>query len=133
MQGDTVRNIPNTKYITQENGGYSIRKRINGKRTYLGFGRTLIIALMRLDWCKANNWKPYKPYHDYIQKRENGKFMIRKWINNELQYLGQFNTLEEAKEEVELFKKCNWDIEAVCNLDERNKGKIIFNGREMYE
>ena len=88
---------------------------------------------MRLDWCKANNWKPYKPHFSYIQKREKGGYRIRKWINNELQFLGELKTLEKAKKEVELFKKCDWDIEAVCNLDERIDGKTIFNGSEMYE
>lgn len=128
-----MRDIPNTKNIIKQKDGFYIRKCINGKHTYFGMGSTLIIALMRLDWVKANNWKHYKPQYKYIQKRENGGYRIRKWLNNELQFLGEFETLEEAEKEVELLKKCNWDIEAVCNLDERVDNKTIFLGREMYE
>jgi hypothetical protein len=128
-----MRDIPNTKNIIKQKDGFYIRKYLNGKHTYLGMGSTLIIALMRLDWVKANNWKPYKPHYNYIQKRENGGYRIRKWLNNELQFLGEFETLEEAEKEVELLKKCNWDIEAVCNIDERKDNQTIFLGREIYE
>ena len=126
-----MRDIPNTTYINKQEDGYYIRKWINGKNTYLGYGSTLIIALMRLDWVKANGWKPFKPGYKYIQKRADGGYRIRKWLNNKLYFLGEFRTLEEAEKEVELFKECDWDMEAVCNLDERESNKTIFLGREM--
>ena len=64
MQGDTVRYIPNTKCIRKHSvTGYEIFKQLNGKWTYLGRGKTLIIALMKRDWCEANNWKPYAQSH----------------------------------------------------------------------
>ena len=128
-----VKDIPNTKNIIKQDDGYYIRKYLNGKHTYLGYGSTLIIALMRLDWCKSNDWKPFRPEKTYIQKRDDcGLYTIRKWIDNEFQYLGSFKTLEDAQKEVELMKKCDWDFESLCNLDERTNGKTIFLGREMY-
>ena len=112
-----VRDVPNTKNITKQDDGYYIRKYINGKHTYLGYGSTLIIALMRLDWCRANDWKPYRPNKTYILKHENG-YAIRKWNGEKTEHLGFFKTLKEAEKEVELFKKYGWDLEAVCNNSE---------------
>lgn len=61
-----MRGVPGTKYIKKHwKNGYEIFKRLNGKETYLGRGQTLIIALMKRDWCKANNWKPYPNQHNF--------------------------------------------------------------------
>ena len=128
-----MRNVPNTQHIRKHKIGYEIFKELNGKYTYLGRGKTLIIALMKRDWCEANNWKPYPSCFKYIKKNHNGNYIIIKNNNNKLDSYGTFKTLKDAQKEVELLKRCNWDIEAVCNLDERINGKTIFKGYEMYE
>ena len=98
MQGDTVRYIPNTKCIRKHSvTGYEIFKQLNGKWTYLGRGKTLIIALMKRDWCEANNWKPYPPNFKYIRKTRAGSYIIEKSSNNKVESYGTFKTLKEAQ------------------------------------
>ena len=125
-----MKGIPNTRNVTKQSDGYYLRKYINGKHTYLGFGTTLIIALMKLDWCKANGWKKYPQSYRYILKTPWG-YVIRKWNGKELQNLGMLDTYEEAEQEVELLKKCNWDLEALINLDEREDNETIFLNKSM--
>ena len=125
-----MKGIPNTRNVTKQSDGYYLRKYINGKHTYLGFGTTLIIALMKLDWCKANGWKKYPQSYRYILKTQWG-YVIRKWNGKELQNLGMFDTYEDAEREVELLKKCNWDLEVLINLDERENNETIFLNKSM--
>ena len=133
LQGDTVKGIPNTRNVIKQPDGYYLRKYINGKHTYLGFGTTLIIALMKLDWCKANGWKKYPQKYKYILKTRCG-YVIRKWNGEEMENLGLFKTYEEAKHERDLLIQYNWDLELLCEtLDERTNNKTIFLNEEMYD
>lgn len=108
-----MRGIPNTRNIIKQDDGYYIRKYINGKHIYLGYGKTLIIALMRLDWCRANNWKPYRPDKSYIQKTEWG-YTLRKWNGERTEHFGLFKTLDEAIKERNLLMRCDWDYDVLC-------------------
>ena len=118
--------IHGTKYIRKGINGtkkdFKIVKEINGKSRYLGRGETLIIALMKRDWCEANDWKPY-PFPKYcIRKTPQGTYNLTKkkridGVSRAI-YSANFNTYKEAKEEAELFEKYNWDLEAVCNNSE---------------
>lgn len=114
-----MRGVPGTKYIKKHSiDGYEIFKQLNGKWTYLGRGKTLIMALMKRDWCKANNWTPYPSNFKYIRKTRAGSYEIIKRINGKTESYGTFKTLKEAQEEVELLKKYEWDLGALCDLNE---------------
>lgn len=114
-----MRNVPGTECIRKHGIlGYEIFKQLNGKYTYLGRGKTLIIALMKRDWCQENNWKPYPSNFRYIRETPSGNFIIEKTTNKKTKSYGTFRTLEEAQREVELLKKYDWDLEALCDLNE---------------
>lgn len=111
-----------TKNIHRAGDEFTIIKTINGKVTYLGRGKTLIIALMKRDWCEANNWKPYPIQKYCIKQTPSGTYNLqkKKRINGVSRaiYSANFPTYEEAKKEAELFEKYDWDLEAVCNNSE---------------
>lgn len=118
-----MRGFPGTKNISRHKWGFQIEKKINGKYHYFGFGTTLIIALMKRDWCEANNWKKRYPVnYKYIFKRDNGKFQIVKRLDGKTETFGIFDTYEEAEEEVKKCKIVDWDLELLCELDERTCG-----------
>lgn len=107
----------------QKNGviHYVIVKWVDGKRRYLGHATTLIIALMKRDWCKVNGWKPYpQPVTKYIYKNHCGGYEIRKKgvIDGELKChsLGVYRTLEDAQFERDKLVEVDWDLDAWCNL-----------------
>lgn len=114
--------VPGTKYIHKAKNDFTIIKWINGKATYLGRGKTIIIALMKRDWCAANDWKPYPIQRYSIRKTPYGTYNLtkKKRINGVSRsiYSANFPTFEEAKSEAELMEKYEWDIEAVCNNTE---------------
>ena len=114
--------VEGTRYINKAKNDFTIVKRINGKATYLGRGKTLIIALMKRDWCEANGWEPYPIPRYCIRQTPHGTFNLqkKKRINGVSQaiYSANFPTYEEAKKEAELFEKYDWDLEAVCNNSE---------------
>lgn len=118
MQGDYMKGVPGTEHIKKHSKGYEIFKQLNGKWTYLGRGKTLIIALMKRDWCQANNWERYPSNFKYIKKTPNGNFIITKRTNRKIESYGTFKTLKEAQKEVEVLKKYDWDLEDVCDLNE---------------
>lgn len=107
-----MRDIPCTEYIIKSNNGYYISKRVNGKQTFLGWAKTLIIALMKRDWCMANDWKKYpvapckytsnyKVVSPYIYERK-GKtkntYLIRKTLGSKSYDYGSYDSLDVAKE-----------------------------------
>ena len=81
------------------------------------------------DWCKHNHWKKYSPKFSYIVKTPCGHYAV---YHQDICY-GTFKTEEEANNEIELCKKCDWDMELLCNLDERINGKTLYLGRVIYE
>ena len=128
--------IPGTRNIYKHNDRFEIRKKKNGKDIYLAHATTLIIALMKRDWCKANNWDKYPPVEPkHILRTPNGNYMIYKsWRKNGKfirNTFGTFKTLKEAEREVELLKKCNWDYDLACEVDERRDSETIFLNKSM--
>ena len=136
--------LPNTKYINKAKNDFTIVKKINGKATYLGRGKTIIIALMKRDWCEANNWKPYPTPQYCIRKTHSGTYNLtkKKRINGTSRaiYSANFPTYEDAKNEAELLNKYGWDLEACCNNHEEvlefgerwldgKKAKTLFQSR----
>lgn len=119
----TMYGIPGTTNIYKHNDCFEIRKKKNGKDVYLGHATTLIIALMKRDWCKAHNWEKYPSKEPKnITKTPNGKYIVFKcWRKNGQlinDNLGTFNTLKEAERERDLLKKYDWDLEVLCDLNE---------------
>lgn len=118
--------VPGTKNINKAKNEFTIIKKIGGKTVYLGRGKTLIIALMKRDWCEANNWKPYPIPRYCITKTNYGTFNLtkKKRINGTSNaiYSANFPTYEEAKKEAELLEKYDWDIERLCECEDEAKG-----------
>ena len=114
--------IPGTKNITKHGVGFAITKKINGKKTNLGHATTLIIALMKRDWCKANNWQKYPRHIKYIVKTPQNHYRIQKSYRHngtfKTDYYGTFKTYEEAEKEVRLLLKYDWNIEELCECEE---------------
>jgi len=123
--------IPGTKNIHKRtDGGFVLVKTINGKHVHLGRGKTLIIALMKLDWCRENNWQPYPIKRYHIRENPSGTFTLtkKKRINgvSRAVYNANFNTYEEAEKEARLFEKYGWDLEEVCN----NSEEVLAEGEQ---
>lgn len=55
----------------------------------------------------------------YIYKRDNGKYIISHSIpnTNKKEYWGQYDTLEEAKDDRDLFECNNWDWSEIVEYD----------------
>ena len=120
-----MNGVPGTRNIHKAKNDFTIIKRINGKITYLGRGETLIIALMKRDWCKANNWRPYPIQRYSIRKTPCGTYNLtkKKRINGTSRaiYSANFPTYEEAEKEAKLLEKYDWDLEAACNNTEETE------------
>lgn len=111
--------IPGTRNIHKSNNGFTIVRTIKGTPRYLGRGETLIIALMKRDWCAANNWQPYPIKRYCIRKTPYGTYNLtkKKRINGTSRsiYSANFSTYEEAEKEAKLMEKYDWDLELACN------------------
>lgn len=129
-----MKGIPNTKYISfnKSNNSFVILKRINGKVIHFGYYLTLEEAIKYRDYFIKNEWDMNKRLlfskkrpTGYIDNLPNGKYIIRKTINGERLSWGIFNTFEEAENERELLRQCNWDYDAICeSIDETENGII---------
>ena len=119
--------MPKLIYFDKRYGVYVVAKRINGKNYNFGSYKSLEDAVKARDYFEAKGWNnclderlkftSKKPkYIVWLKNRE--VYQIRKKINGKLIIFGQFKTFEEAKKEVEIFKKYDWDWETVCDLNE---------------
>ena len=130
-----MKGIQGTEYVAyiKSQKIFKVSKRLGNEYRYLGSHKSLICALMIRDWCQANNWKPYSPPFKYISKNRHGNYSIYKYITETKRQVcfGTFKTFKEAEKEVEKLKRCNWDIEALCNIDERIDDEIIYLNRRM--
>ncbi len=96
-----MKDIPGTEYIHlhKKTGLYQITRRVNRVLKSYGYGKTLIIALMKRDWVIHNNWTPYprvtKTNEKYIQIKDN-HYKVMKRIKGRYKTYGSFETLEEA-------------------------------------
>ena len=106
------------------NGGYILRKIINGQTCYYGTYHTLKDALdmkkelIKHDWSKEY-YEEHKPSQEYkrkqdlpqhIRKSNNNKYEIIKYMDGKLRYFGRYDTLEEAKNAKDEIIKNDWSI-----------------------
>ena len=113
------------KHISRRKGKYNIIK--NGE--WYGTYDDLRLALhdrdllIDSDWdiaeMLARNETPNKyigielppfNYRRYITKKHDGKYMIRKVIDGEQKFFGQYPTLREAMQHRDELEKRNWQI-----------------------
>ena len=118
------------RYIRTRNGRYVIIKKINGNPIFFGTYFSLEKAQKVRNYFENNGWNINERLHYtdicYVSK-SHGKYMIRKVINGKREYISQWNTLEDAKEEVELLKKSNWDLDTLCEgIDETVDGELKY-------
>ena len=108
-------------YSKVKNGKYVVYKTIN-KRIY-NFGRydTEQEAMDMVDFLKRHDWDlRYAHIHNPETKhivKFHGKYQIRR-INNDtgkIEHYGTFSTLEEAQAERDLYVRCNWDWNLICD------------------
>lgn len=106
---------------------YVLTKRVMNKNYNFGSYISLNDAKKARDYFEKKGWGKclderlkfsYKKPQYIIWLESRKVYQIRKRINGKLKIFGQFKTLEEAKREVEIFKKYNWDWETVCDLNE---------------
>lgn len=92
-----------------------------------------------VNYFKRKGWEnclherlSYTAIKNIIFDNRCNKFIIRKMINKEVIDFGRFDTYEEAVAEVELLKKCNWSMDALCeSIDETNDGDVVWLNRNM--
>ena len=117
-------------YFDKRKGTYVLTKKVMNKPYNFGSYKSLEDALKARDYFEKNGWgkclnerlKFSYRKHKYIVWLKNRRvWQIRKTINGELTIFGQFKTFDEAEKEVEVLKKYNWDIQAVCDLSTENK------------
>ena len=113
------------RFIRKNGSNWRIDKEVNGKKYYFGAYSTLEDAMIMRDYFESKGWENClnerlehgnKP--KYISGNSERGYEVRKIINGECNHFGLFHDLEEAKREVELCKKANWDYEKLCNIDE---------------
>lgn len=109
-----MRGIEGTENISwrSQKQKFEVFIKQNSKVKVLGVGRTLIEALMKRDWCKANNWSKYTGGLTYIQKQKN-HYVICK--SNK--YYGSFKTLSACMQERDCLVKYNWDFDLMVELE----------------
>ena len=117
-------------YFDKRKGTYVLTKKVMNKPYNFGSYKSLEDALKARDYFEKNGWgkclnerlKFSYRKHKYIVWLKNRRvWQIRKTINGKLTIFGQFKTFDEAEKEVEVLKKYNWDIQAVCDLSTENK------------
>ena len=125
-------------FIQFYNGKYYVLKVLNGKRISFGGFDSYHGAEYQVELCKRFGWDlRLKPFDcmKYIRKRvyDNGKVVYRiiRWHNGKEEHYGSFNCLEDAQFERDLLIECDWDYDAVCNVDERICGITLFNSRRV--
>jgi len=114
------KTVTNEKYITRaKSGTYCVGKKINGKTRYYGGFKTLEEAIVFRDKCIKHGWssnlKKENPLAG-IQKTKHGYYVYAS-ANGKCEYVGNYRTLEEAKEVRQLFIKYNGDWDLICEHD----------------
>ena len=120
------------KYIffDKRKGTYVLTKKVMGKAYNFGSYKSLEDARKARAYFEKNGWGKClnerlkftynKPsYIVWLKSRK--VYQIRKVIDGGLTIYGQFKTINEAEQEVELLKKYDWDIQALCDLSSDNK------------
>lgn len=130
----------NMRHIRKSGPHYRIDKTINKTKYNFGTYDTLLEAIFFRDYFEENNWPlderlKYTNQPTYITGNPERGYEIRKIIDGECLHMGIFYDYELAASEVEHFKKCNWDLDAICEgtddtvngTTEFLKGKIAKN------
>ena len=131
-------------FLDKRSNSYNVTKyqKINGKNIGRHYGsfKSLDGAIMHRDLCIKMDWdEQLMPRNNptyfnpmkYIKKTPAGNYRIQKWENGKSISYGTYLTLIDAINERDLLIKHNWDIELVCNEDERIANTTIFNGRRV--
>ena len=112
--------VSGTKNIVKNHDGYAIYKQIDGEVKYFGYGKTLIMALMKRDWVVANGWKPYPKKVGHIVKTPSNHFIIRRSHRRGDKLVtrsyGTYRTLGDATDEYNKLIEVDWDLDAWCDL-----------------
>ena len=115
------------RFIRKTGSNWRIDKVINHKKYYFGTYPTLSDAMIMRDYFEHKGWEnclnerlEHGNKAEYITGDSERGFELRKIIDGECIHFGLFHSLEEAKKEREKAKKCNWDLELLCELDETN-------------
>lgn len=125
-----MKDIPGTEHISfhKDTGIYQIAKNINYKFTSMGYGRTLIEALVKRDWCEANNWQPYpritKTNEKHIQLINN-HYKVMKRIKGRYKTYGSFETLKEAVKYRDFIVSKGWST----NYKYKNPMRNIYSNQ----
>jgi len=131
-------------YEDKKFGTYRIKKQfiIDGKivNKYYGSFKYLNQAREYRDLCIEKNWddsllisnnptanNPLK----YIHKTRNGNYAISKTDGYKSNWYGVYPTLIDAIKERDLLIECDWDYDALCNVDERICDITVFNSRRV--
>lgn len=125
------------RYIRKSGNNYRIDKCINHKKVYFGAYSSLEDAINARDYFEAKGWEnclnerlDYSNKPTYITGNEKRGYEIRKVLGGKLVHFGTLRDLKWAEEEVELYKQCEWDLDAICEgVDERVNGMSVFNNR----
>ena len=127
---------PNLKYIYRTaQGTYQINKLLNNKTVYFGTYPSLKRAREKRDYLIEHNWPRdgFKRYDKTRRKKYNNTHKYKEdyaickvgkvWEirrkdpeTGKLLYYGRFKNIEDARHERDLLIKCNWDLEALCDL-----------------
>jgi len=129
-----MKGIPGTEHISYHKkiSLYQVRKKINGNFVSMGYGRTLIEALVKRDWCVANNWQPYprttKTNEKHIQLIGN-HYKVMKRIKGKYKTYGSFDTLGEAVKYRDFIVKKGWSTNYKYKNPMRNIYRNMRNSR----
>ena len=120
------------KYIhfDKRKGTYVLTKKVMNKPYNFGSYKSLEDARKARAYFEKNGWGKclnerlkfsYKKPSYIVWLKNRRVYQIRKTTNGKLTIYGQFKSIEEAEEEVELLKKYDWNIQALCDLSTENK------------
>ena len=108
-------------YYNSPNGKYVVYKRINGRNYVFGSYDTEQEAKDMVDFLKRHDWDLRyahirNPETKHIVK-SHGKYHIKHFNKDtgKLEHYGTFSTLEEAQAERDLYVRCNWDWNLICD------------------
>lgn len=120
------------RYIRESGNHYRIDKVIDKEKYNFGTYDTLEEAKFFRDYFEETDWPlterlkyTNKPF--YISGNPSRGYEVRKIIDGECLHMGKFDDYETAAREVEYYKKCNWDLDAICECcDDTVDGETLF-------
>ena len=106
------------KNTIQNNTYYVLGRTVDGENKRFGYYKTLEEAIKGRDYYIRNGWrKEFRRYDNSDETKYitlvNGKYIIQKWIDGNLESFDKFDTLEEAQHERDLLVKYDWNYTAM--------------------